>query len=88
MCSVYVEEFGREISKEEIFHVLVHEILSCVVEPDWRDYFPYLSWLPNKSFETIVSSTEFRRDAVMNALIKRQKERIARGEVTRNALYT
>uniref|UniRef100_A0A0E0AB39 Ent-kaurene oxidase n=1 Tax=Oryza glumipatula TaxID=40148 RepID=A0A0E0AB39_9ORYZ len=80
VCSVYVEEFGREISKEEIFHVLVHEILSCVVEPDWRDYFPYLSWLPNKSFETIVSSTEFRRDAVMNALIKRQKERIARGE--------
>uniref|UniRef100_A0A0E0LCT9 Ent-kaurene oxidase n=1 Tax=Oryza punctata TaxID=4537 RepID=A0A0E0LCT9_ORYPU len=78
--SLYVEEFGREISKEEIFHVLVHETMMCAVEADWRDYFPYLSWLPNKSFDTIVSTTEFRRDAVMNALIKKQKERIARGE--------
>uniref|UniRef100_A0A0E0E311 Ent-kaurene oxidase n=1 Tax=Oryza meridionalis TaxID=40149 RepID=A0A0E0E311_9ORYZ len=78
--SVYVEEFGREISKDEIFDVLVHEMMMCAVEADWRDYFPYLSWLPNKSFDTIVSTTEFRRDAVMNALIKKQKERIARGE--------
>uniref|UniRef100_A0A0E0LCT6 Ent-kaurene oxidase n=1 Tax=Oryza punctata TaxID=4537 RepID=A0A0E0LCT6_ORYPU len=80
VSSLYVEEFGREISKEEIFHVLVHEMMMCAVEADWRDYFPYLSWLPNKSFDTIVSTTEFRRDAVMNALIKKQKERIARGE--------
>lgn len=84
MSSVYVEEFGREISKDEIFDVLVHEMMMCAVEADWRDYFPYLSWLPNKSFDTIVSTTEFRRDAVMNALIKKQKERIARGEVTQN----
>ncbi|BAF19819.1 ent-sandaracopimaradiene 3-hydroxylase [Oryza sativa Japonica Group] len=80
VSSVYVEEFGREISKDEIFDVLVHEMMMCAVEADWRDYFPYLSWLPNKSFDTIVSTTEFRRDAIMNALIKKQKERIARGE--------
>ncbi|KAF0904466.1 hypothetical protein E2562_034745 [Oryza meyeriana var. granulata] len=78
--SVYVDEFGRDISKEEIFEVLVHDMMMCAIEADWRDYFPYLSWVPNKSFETKVFTTEARRNAVVRALINKQKERIARGE--------
>uniref|UniRef100_J3MF60 Ent-kaurene oxidase n=1 Tax=Oryza brachyantha TaxID=4533 RepID=J3MF60_ORYBR len=80
VSSVYVEEFGREISKDEIFHVLVHDILMCAVMADWREYFPYLRWIPNKSFETTLFTAEARRNAVMRALIKKQKERIERGE--------
>ncbi|KAF0904465.1 hypothetical protein E2562_034744 [Oryza meyeriana var. granulata] len=80
VSSVYVEEFGREISKKEIFEVLVHDMMMCAIEADWRDYFPYLSWVPNKSFETKVFTADARRNAVLRALIKRQKERIARGE--------
>uniref|UniRef100_A0A0D9WRC8 Ent-kaurene oxidase n=1 Tax=Leersia perrieri TaxID=77586 RepID=A0A0D9WRC8_9ORYZ len=80
VSSIYVEEFGRDVSKEEIFHFLVHDLMMCAIEADWRDYFPYLSWIPNKSFKTRVFTVEANRNAVMRALIKKQKERIARGE--------
>ncbi|KAF0901808.1 hypothetical protein E2562_006442 [Oryza meyeriana var. granulata] len=80
VSSVYVEELGREVSKEEMFEVLVHDMMMCGIEADWRDYFPYLSWVPNKSFETKVFTAIAKRNAVMRTLIKRQKERIARGE--------
>uniref|UniRef100_A0A0D9WRD2 Ent-kaurene oxidase n=1 Tax=Leersia perrieri TaxID=77586 RepID=A0A0D9WRD2_9ORYZ len=80
VCSVYVDEFGREISKKEIFNITIDDMMMCAIEVDWRDFFPYLGWVPNKSFETKVLTTETRRTAVMRALVKRQKERIARGE--------
>ena len=82
MSSIYVEEFGRVLSRDEIYEAVVHDFMWCVLEVDWRDFFPYLSWVPNESFETKVLTTEARRTAVMRALINRQKERIARGEVT------
>uniref|UniRef100_A0A0E0LCU2 Ent-kaurene oxidase n=1 Tax=Oryza punctata TaxID=4537 RepID=A0A0E0LCU2_ORYPU len=80
VSSVYVAEFGRDISKEEIYNATVTDMMMCAIEVDWRDFFPYLSWVPNKSFETRVFTTEARRSAVMRALIKQQKERIVRGE--------
>ena len=82
VSSIYVEEFGRVLSRDEIYEAVVHDFMWCVLEVDWRDFFPYLSWVPNESFETKVLTTEARRTAVMRALINRQKERIARGEVT------
>jgi ent-kaurene oxidase len=75
VSSVYVKEFGRQISKD------VEDMMMCVVEVDWRGFFPYLSWVPNKSFDTRVAITESRRTAVMGALINQRKERIACGEV-------
>ncbi|VAI77635.1 unnamed protein product [Triticum turgidum subsp. durum] len=78
--SVYVKEFGREISKDEIYQITVVDLMMCAIDVDWRDFFPYLSWIPNKSFETRVLTTESRRTAVMQALIHQQKKRIARGE--------
>ena len=83
MSSVYVDEFGRDISKEEIYNATVTDMMMCAIEVDWRDFFSYLSWVPNKSFETRVFTAEARRTAVMRALIKQQKERIVRGEVTK-----
>jgi len=82
VSSIYVEEFGKVISRDEIYEIIVHDFMWCVLEVDWRDFFPYLSWVPNKSFETKVLTAEARRTAVMRALINRQKERIASGEVT------
>ncbi|KAF7096796.1 hypothetical protein CFC21_098693 [Triticum aestivum] len=78
--SVYVKEFGREISKDEIYQITVVDMMMCAIDVDWRDFFPYLSWIPNKSFENRVLITESRRTAVMQALIHQQKKRIARGE--------
>ena len=81
VSSVYVKELGREISKEEIYQIIVADMTLYVTEVDWRDFFPYLSWVPNKSFEARVLTTESRRTAVVRALIHQQKKRIARGEV-------
>uniref|UniRef100_A0A0E0PZC5 Ent-kaurene oxidase n=1 Tax=Oryza rufipogon TaxID=4529 RepID=A0A0E0PZC5_ORYRU len=88
VSSVYVDEFGRDISKEEIYNATVTDMMMCAIEVDWRDFFPYLSWVPNKSFETRVFTTESRRTAVMRALIKQQKERIVRGEALIEAADT
>ncbi|KAM0879730.1 hypothetical protein ACQ4PT_034031 [Festuca glaucescens] len=80
VSSVYVEEFGREVSKEEIYQITVVDMMMCAIEVDWRDFFPYLSWVPNKSFEARVLTTESRRTAVARALVNQQKKRIAHGE--------
>jgi ent-kaurene oxidase len=88
VSSIYVEEYGKVISKEEIYKATVVDMMMCAIEVDWRDFFPYLSWIPNRTFETRVLTTEARRTTVMQALIKQQKERIARGEVTQRLTST
>lgn len=80
--SIYVEELGSTLSREEIFKVLVTDLMEGAIEVDWRDFFPYLGWIPNRSVELKLQRAAFRRQMVMNALIKEQKERIASGEVT------
>jgi ent-kaurene oxidase len=79
--SVYVEEFGSSLSREEIFKVLVSDLMEGAIDVDWRDFFPYLKWIPNKSLEMRIERIVFRRQAVMNSLIKEQKKGIASGEV-------
>uniref|UniRef100_A0ACD5V1Q6 Uncharacterized protein n=1 Tax=Avena sativa TaxID=4498 RepID=A0ACD5V1Q6_AVESA len=80
VSSIYVEEFQREISKDEIYQIIVADMTMCVIEVDWRDFFPYLGWVPNKSFDARVATTESRRTAVARALVNQRKERIAHGE--------
>uniref|UniRef100_A0ACD5UDZ4 Uncharacterized protein n=1 Tax=Avena sativa TaxID=4498 RepID=A0ACD5UDZ4_AVESA len=80
VSSIYVEEFQREISKDEIYQIIVADMTMCVIEVDWRDFFPYLGWVPNKSFDARVATTESRRTAVARALVNQRKERIACGE--------
>ncbi|GMN72080.1 hypothetical protein TIFTF001_051932, partial [Ficus carica] len=78
--SIYVEEVGGNLSREEIFKVLVIDMMEGAIEVDWRDFFPYLKWVPNRSVESKIRRMIFRRQAVMKALIKEQKRRIASGE--------
>ncbi|KAJ4824036.1 hypothetical protein Tsubulata_007432 [Turnera subulata] len=78
--SLYVEELGTTLSREEIFHVLVLDPMEGAIDVDWRDFFPYLRWIPNKSLETKIQRMYSRREAVMSALLKEQKKRIASGE--------
>lgn len=78
---IYVEELGTTLSRDEIFKVLVLDIMEGAIEVDWRDFFPYLRWIPNKRMETKIQQLYFRRKAVMTALINEQKKRIASGEV-------
>ncbi|XP_058073925.1 ent-kaurene oxidase, chloroplastic isoform X2 [Magnolia sinica] len=78
--SIYVEELGTMLSKREIFNVLVVDPMMGAIEVDWRDFFPYLSWVPNKNWEMKIQRMVNRRSAVMKALIQEQKKRIASGE--------
>ncbi|KAK1610888.1 hypothetical protein QYE76_034561 [Lolium multiflorum] len=80
VSSIYVQEFGREVSKEEIYQATVVDMMMCATEVDWRDFFPYFSWVPNKSFEDRVFTVESRRTAMVLALVRQQKKRIEHGE--------
>ncbi|KAE8674738.1 Ent-kaurene oxidase [Hibiscus syriacus] len=60
--------------------VLVLDMMEGAIDVDWRDFFPYLKWIPNKSFEINIQQKHFRRMALMNALIKDQMKRIDSGE--------
>ncbi|MCL7038105.1 hypothetical protein MKW94_013398 [Papaver nudicaule] len=78
--SKYIEGLGETLSRDEIFKVLVLDPLSGGAEVDWRDFFPYLRWVPNKSFETHIGLMETRRLEVMKTLIEEQQKRISSGE--------
>ena len=84
--SVHVEELGVTLSREEIFMVLVIDMMEGAIEVDWRDFFPYLRWIPNKRMENKIRRMALRRTLVTNALIRDQKKRIASGEVTYDTL--
>lgn len=79
--SVFVEELGSTLSREMMFKCLVADCMEGAIEVDWRDFFPYLKWVPNGNFEKKIRQIQFRRDAVMRALIKEQKKRVESGEV-------
>ncbi|GAV80346.1 p450 domain-containing protein [Cephalotus follicularis] len=78
--SIYVKELGSTLSREEIFKILVADMMEGAIEVDWRDFFPYLRWIPNKSLEMKIQGLHLRRQAVMNAMIEEQKKRIVSGE--------
>ncbi|RZC47573.1 hypothetical protein C5167_040529 [Papaver somniferum] len=78
--SKYIEGLGETLSRDEILKVLVLDPLSGGTEVEWRDYFPYLRWLPNKSFELDIGRMVTRRLEVMKTLIEEQQKRISSGE--------
>ncbi|MCL7027811.1 hypothetical protein MKW94_002240, partial [Papaver nudicaule] len=49
--SKFIQGLGETLSRDEIHKVSVLDQLSGLSEMDWRDFFPYLRWVPNKSFE-------------------------------------
>ncbi|KAI3849560.1 hypothetical protein MKX03_014021 [Papaver bracteatum] len=78
--SKYIEGLGETLSRDEIFKVLVLDPISGGAEVDWRDFFPYLRWVPNKSFEMHIGRMETRRLEVMKTLTEDQQTRISSGK--------
>lgn len=79
--SLYVKDLDTTLSRGEMLKILVLDPLEGAIEVDWRDFFSYLKWIPNKSFEHKIQQMHFNRQAVMKALIEQQKKRISSGEV-------
>lgn len=77
---LYVEELGKTLSRMEIYHTLVLDMMEGAIEVDWRDFFPYLKWIPNSMVEKKIRNLDFRRQAVMKALIREHKRRVEAGE--------
>ncbi|KAL8244298.1 hypothetical protein R6Q59_010556 [Mikania micrantha] len=46
--SLYVEDLNRTLNRDEIFQVLVVDPMMGVIDVDWRDFFPYLRWVPEQ----------------------------------------
>ncbi|KAL6005916.1 hypothetical protein ACLOJK_039961 [Asimina triloba] len=78
--SVYIQGLGTMLSKQEIFDVLVVDPMMGAIEVDWRDFFPYLRWVPNKDWEVKIQRMVHRRREVMKTLIKERRKQIASGE--------
>ncbi|TKY47998.1 Ent-kaurene oxidase [Spatholobus suberectus] len=78
--SIDVEELGGTLSREDIYKILVVDIMEGAIEVDWRDFFPYLKWIPNRSMEMKIQNLYVRRKAVMKALMNEQKKRMASGK--------
>ncbi|RDX92218.1 Ent-kaurene oxidase, chloroplastic, partial [Mucuna pruriens] len=72
--SVYVEELGNTLAREGIYKILVVDLMEGAIEVDWRDFFPYLKWVPNRSIEMKIQNLHSRRKAVTEALMNKQKK--------------
>ncbi|KAL6964862.1 imidazoleacetate 4-monooxygenase [Sarracenia purpurea var. burkii] len=72
--SIYVEDLGTILPRHEIFKVLVKDPMEGAIDVDWRDFFPFLKWVPNQSFEMKIQQMDFRRQAVMKAMIREQSK--------------
>lgn len=83
-----MEELGTTLSRQEMFKILVVDPMEGAIDVDWRDFFPYLKWIPNQHFENKIQQMHFRREAVMKALIQQQKKRIASGKVVRDLAFS
>ncbi|XP_024357339.1 ent-kaurene oxidase [Physcomitrium patens] len=74
---VEVLELGTCVSTWDMFDALVVAPLSAVINVDWRDFFPALRWIPNRSVEDLVRTVDFKRNSIMKALIRAQRMRLA-----------
>ncbi|KAK1389377.1 Ent-kaurene oxidase, chloroplastic [Heracleum sosnowskyi] len=71
--SVYVEELRATLSRQEMLECLVLDILVGAIDVDWRDFFPYLNWIPNRNFEKRIEQMDLRRMEVLKSLIQKTK---------------
>lgn len=78
--SIYVEEIGSNLSKWEVYEILVADPMKGAIEVDWRDFFPYLRWVPYQHVEENMKRMDRRRNAVLRALIEDQKKLLAFGK--------
>ncbi|CAI9281803.1 unnamed protein product [Lactuca saligna] len=78
--SIYVGDLGTTMTREEMFQILVVDPMMGAIEVDWRDFFPYLNWIPNTKLEEKIEQMYIRRKAVMKAVIQEHRNRIQSGE--------
>ncbi|CAI9281802.1 unnamed protein product [Lactuca saligna] len=78
--SIYVGDLGTTMTRDEMFQILVVDPMMGAAEVDWRDFFPYLKWIPNTKFEETIEQMYIRRKAVMKAVIQEHRKRIDSGE--------
>ena len=81
MESIFVDELGQEIFEKEMFQILVADPMMGAIDVDWRDFFPYLKWVPHSRLENKINRISHRKMAVTRALIQQQRTRMASGEV-------
>lgn len=74
-------ELGKELTKKDLYNVLVVDPMTGAIEVDWRDFFPYLRWVPNSKWEEKIQRMASNKYVVMKALINEHKRRIQHGEV-------
>ncbi|KAJ4769845.1 Ent-kaurene oxidase [Rhynchospora pubera] len=79
--SIYVPELGKELTKKDLYNVLVVDLMKGAIEVDWRDFFPYLRWVPNSKWEENILRIASNKFFVMKALINEHKRRFDQGEV-------
>lgn len=79
--SIYVGDLGTTMTREEMFQILVVDPMMGAIDVDWRDFFPYLKWIPNAKLEEKIEQMYIRRKAVMKAVIQEHRKRIDSGEV-------
>lgn len=79
--AIYVEELSTTITKDDMYKMLVLDFMEGAIEVDWRDFFPYLKWIPNKSHDEKIQRIAYCRKVLMGALIDEQKKRIVSGMV-------
>ncbi|WOH05971.1 hypothetical protein DCAR_0625394 [Daucus carota subsp. sativus] len=78
--SIYVHELGKSMSKHEMVKCLVTDMLVGAIDVDWRDFFPYLSWIPNRDFEKKIEHMGMLRMKVMNSLVQKTRKQSASEE--------
>lgn len=76
-----MDGLGTTLPREDLFRILVIDPMEGAIEVDWRDFFPYLRWIPNKRVENKIRNMDFRRRMTMKKLMEEPKKRIAAGEV-------
>ncbi|EPS71198.1 ent-kaurene oxidase 2, partial [Genlisea aurea] len=84
--SLYVEEFGKTLSIDEIYKILVVDPVKGSAAVDWREFFPYLKWIPNRAFTERLQQLVYKRRIVMEEIIRQQKQHLAAGSVTKSYL--
>ncbi|XP_024527089.1 ent-kaurene oxidase 2 [Selaginella moellendorffii] len=72
--SVRVPELGAEVTRWEIYRILVQDVMKAAVQIDWRDFFPTLKWIPNWKFEDGIYKVERKRSAVTKALMEQHRQ--------------
>jgi ent-kaurene oxidase len=79
--AIYVPELGTELTKKDLYKMLVVDPMTGAIEVDWRDFFPYLRWVPNSKWEEKIQRMASNKYAALKALINEQKKFFENGEV-------